>query len=64
MGRGMCYRTGDVDLPAYIWCLEGGRGHSRTCLHRVCINGAQVPSYLSRRSDTRYVWLASMMNIS
>lgn len=43
---------------------EGGRGQSRACLSTVGAAAAPVPPYLSRRSDTRYVWLASMMNIS
>lgn len=62
--HGWCYRTGDAELPAYMWYLEERRWQSRACLYKVCITAAQVLSYLSRRSDTRYVWLASMMNIS
>lgn len=48
-----------IYLPTHgVWREE----KSRAC--HLCITGAQVLSYLSRRSDTRYVWLASMMNIS
>lgn len=51
-------------LPTHgVWREEGGRAEP-TSTRSVCVTGAQVPSYLSRRSDTRYVWLASMMNIS